>query len=65
MAQDAYGNYIVTAEAPTPNLPQVNADLPADAIDYAGPPVLVPPAIQSVVVDSGGVIWSYWGGQWN
>jgi|SRR6185436_9634396 len=36
-----------------------------NSIDYAGPPVLNPPDISAIVVDSNGRQWMYWGGTWN
>lgn len=36
-----------------------------DAINYAGPPVTNPPALQNIVVDSNGRQWMYYGGAWN
>lgn len=36
-----------------------------DFINYAGPPVVNPPALQHIVVDSAGQQWMYWGGNWN
>ena len=36
-----------------------------DSISYVGPPVVFPPAIQSIVVDVAGRQWMFWGGTWN
>lgn len=36
-----------------------------DSINYAGPPIVNPPALQNIVVDSNGQQWMYWGGAWN
>lgn len=36
-----------------------------NSIDYAGPPVSVPPNIDPIVVDSEGRLWLYWGGEWH
>ena len=36
-----------------------------DSINYAGPPVLNPPSLQSIVVDVNGRQWQYWGGGWH
>lgn len=38
--------------------------LPPDSISYPGPPVLNPPALQSIVVDSTGRQWMFWNNQW-
>ena len=37
----------------------------SDSISYAGPPIVNPPAIQSIVVDSNGRQWQYYGGAWH
>lgn len=36
-----------------------------DSIDYPGPPALNPPLLQNVVVDSNGVVWTYYGSAWH
>lgn len=36
-----------------------------DSISYAGPPVVNPPAIMSIVVDVNGRQWQFFNGQWN
>lgn len=36
-----------------------------DSINYPGPPVTNPPALQNIVVDSNGVQYQYWGGAWH
>jgi len=36
----------------------------ADYISYAGPPVVNPPALANIVVDSQGRQWMYWSGAW-
>jgi len=36
-----------------------------DYINYPGPPVLNPPSLQNIVVDSQKEIWAYVGGSWN
>jgi len=36
-----------------------------DYIDYAGPPLVAPPALQYIVVDVNGRQWQYFNSQWN
>lgn len=36
-----------------------------DSIDYAGPPLLNPPALQNIVVDVNGQQWQFFNNQWN
>jgi len=36
-----------------------------DFINYAGPPLANPPALQNVVIDSNGVLWAFYGNAWN
>ena len=37
----------------------------SNSIDYSGPPVLNPPDISAIVVDSDGRQWMYWQGAWH
>ena len=37
----------------------------SDSINYAGPPLINPPAIQNIVVDSTGRQWQYYSGAWH
>ena len=37
----------------------------SNSIDYSGPPILNPPDVSSIVVDSDGRQWMYWGGAWH
>jgi hypothetical protein len=37
----------------------------ANAITYAGPPIVAPPYIAAIVVDSNGRQWMYWGNEWH
>jgi len=36
-----------------------------DSINYAGPPILNPPALQNIVVDSNGQQWMYYAAAWH
>lgn len=36
-----------------------------DSISYVGPPLLNPPSLQNIVVDSQGRVWVYFNGDWN
>jgi hypothetical protein len=36
-----------------------------DSINYVGPPLVNPPALANIVVDSNGQQWQFWGGTWN
>lgn len=36
-----------------------------DSIDYAGPPVVNPPALQNIVVDSAGQQFQFYAGAWH
>lgn len=36
-----------------------------DSINYAGPPIVNPPALQNIVVDSNGEQWMYFQGSWH
>ena len=66
---DAYGNW-TPSPPPSPSpfnppyTPYVCNGTPM-AIDYAGPPLLTPPAIQSLVVDVNGRVWIFVQNQWN
>jgi hypothetical protein len=39
--------------------------LAPDYINYAGPPITNPPALQNIVVDVNGQQWQYFNGGWN
>jgi hypothetical protein len=43
----------------------VSINVAPDYINYAGPPVLNPPSLQNIVVDSGGRQWQYYNGGWH
>jgi hypothetical protein len=36
-----------------------------DSINYAGPPLVNPPALANIVVDSNGQQWQFYNGGWN
>lgn len=58
---DIYGNWFPDPVAPTANLPPYLTD----SISYPGPPTVNPPQIDSIVVDSNGEQFMYWGGAWH
>lgn len=39
-------------------------NLPADYINYPGPPTQNPPSLQNIVVDSQGRQWMFWDNEW-
>lgn len=36
-----------------------------DSINYAGPPLVNPPALQNIIVDVNGQQWQFFNNQWN
>lgn len=67
MPEDQYGNYqCVLTPAPPDNpsgFPIAGAG--TTFINYAGPPVINPPFIANIIVDSEGQQWMFWGGEWH
>jgi hypothetical protein len=68
--QDQYGNYTPLLYYNGYGIPVIpgtggGGSAAPDSIDYPGPPVLTPPSLQNIVVDSNGEQFMYWAGAWH